>query len=251
MIIPKKAKKIKFRGKKKGMNMAILKSEIRNKYSQIPNSVIRAKDVTDAEYRLLIYLYSLPDGWKINQGYLGTELNCSRININKKIRRLKELKYLEIIKTNKNKETDYIYLLKEKDVSLDDVSVSDVSVSDVSVGDTHINTNIINTDNINTNNSISEKKDQKKIYGEYKRIKLTDKEYQKLCEDYGEEQLKEQIKLLDEYVESNNNKNKYTNFNLVLRKSFRENWFKKIQSKKDKTREFLDKEMERIRSKSE
>lgn len=71
------------------------------------------------------------------------------------------------------------------------------------------------------------KKEVKKSYGEFKRIKLTDKEYEKLCNDYGKEKLDEQIKLLDEYVESNNNKNKYTNFNLVLRKSFRENWFKK------------------------
>lgn len=71
------------------------------------------------------------------------------------------------------------------------------------------------------------KKETKNSYGEYKRVKLTDKEYQKLCEDYGKEKLDEQIKLLDEYVESNNNKNKYTNFNLVIRKSFRENWFKK------------------------
>lgn len=66
----------------------------------------------------------------------------------------------------------------------------------------------------------------KKTYGEYKRIKLTDKEYNKLIEDFGEENLKKQIKYLDEYIESNNNKNKYTNFNLVIRKSFRENWFK-------------------------
>ena len=46
-------------GNSRGIIMAILKSEIRNKYSQIPNSVIRAKDVTDGDYRLLIYLYSL------------------------------------------------------------------------------------------------------------------------------------------------------------------------------------------------
>ena len=139
--------------------MAILKSEIRNKYSQIPNSVIRAKDVTDGDYRLLIYLYSLPNGWKINQGYLGTELNCNRRNISSKIKRLKEAGYLEIIRANKEGDTDYIYVLKEKDVSSSDVSVdnvssSDVSVdnvssSDVSVNDVYINTNKINTEKIN------------------------------------------------------------------------------------------------------
>lgn len=63
-------------------------------------------------------------------------------------------------------------------------------------------------------------------YGEYQRIKLTDKEYSKLCDDFGKEFIDNQIKLLDEYVEGNNNKNRYSNFNLVLRKSIRENWFK-------------------------
>lgn len=133
--------------------MAILKSEIINKFTTIPNSVIRAKDISDGDYRLLIYLYSLPNGWKINQGYLGTELNCSRININKKIKRIKEAGYLEIIKSSSDKSTDYIYVLKEKDVSPRDVSVSDVSSRDVSVSDTHINTNKINTDI--TNNELN------------------------------------------------------------------------------------------------
>lgn len=71
------------------------------------------------------------------------------------------------------------------------------------------------------------KKQNKKSYGEYKRVKLTDKEYKKLCEDFGKDYIDNQIMLLDEYVEGNNNKNKYSNYNLVLRKSIRENWFNK------------------------
>lgn len=212
------------------INVAILRSEIRNKYSQIPNSVIKAKDISDGDYRLLIYLYSLPNGWKINQSYLGTELGCNRRNINSKIKRLKDTGYLEVIKEKEKSEVDYIYVLREKDESSSNVSVNNSeSVNDASVNDTYINTNIINTDNKdNINNIITpSKKETKKSYGEYQRVKLTDKEYQKLCEDYGKEKLDGQIKLLDEYVESNNNKNKYTNFNLVIRKSFRENWFKK------------------------
>ena len=62
-------------------------------------------------------------------------------------------------------------------------------------------------------------------YGEFGRILLTEKEYEKLICEFGKNKIDEQIKLLDEYVESNNNKNKYTNFNLVIRKSIRDNWF--------------------------
>lgn len=66
---------------------------------------------------------------------------------------------------------------------------------------------------------------RKNKYGKFQRIKLTEKEYESLVKEYGQNKTDIQIELLDEYVESNNNKNKYTNFNLVLRKSIRENWF--------------------------
>ena len=88
------------------------------------------------------------------------------------------------------------------------------------------NTNINNTMN---NNIIN--KEPKHSFGEYGRVKLTNSEYNKLVADYGEDKVNEQIELLDEYVESNNNKNKYSNFNLVLRKSIRENWFNKKEVK--------------------
>jgi predicted phage replisome organizer len=70
-------------------------------------------------------------------------------------------------------------------------------------------------------------KEKKIKYGDYNRVELTQTEYNKLCEDFGKDFIDNQITLLDEYVESNNNKNKYKNFNLVLRKSIRENWFNK------------------------
>ena len=77
--------------------------------------------------------------------------------------------------------------------------------------------------NININNTSN----NKYIYmGTYKRIKLTKEQYNKLIDDYGENYINQIITRLDEYVESNNNKNKYSNYNLVIRKAIRDNWFK-------------------------
>lgn len=93
-------------------------------------------------------------------------------------------------------------------------------------------TNTINNKYINTiNNKNTKKKILKEKYGTYGRVKLTTDEYFKLINEFGEAFIKKQIDLLDEYVESNNNKNKYSNFNLVLRKSIREAWFKKNDKK--------------------
>ncbi len=63
-------------------------------------------------------------------------------------------------------------------------------------------------------------------YGLYKRVILSNKQYEKLVKDFTKEVIDNQIALLDEYVQSNDNKFKYKDFNLVLRKSIRENWFK-------------------------
>lgn len=79
-------------------------------------------------------------------------------------------------------------------------------------------------------------------FGEYKRVKLKQKEYNKLIEEYGKEYVDFIIDRLDEYVESNNNKNKYKNFNLVIRKAIRENWFKK---NKELNPEWFNKKVEK------
>lgn len=73
----------------------------------------------------------------------------------------------------------------------------------------------------------SDSKERKCKYGKFGRVKLTYDEYSRLVDEFGEDFIKKQIDLLDEYVESNNNKNKYTNFNLVLRRAIREKWFER------------------------
>lgn len=94
----------------------------------------------------------------------------------------------------------------------------------------------INDKKENISNDIKEK-EQKHSYGEFNRIKLTDTEYQRLCKDYTKEVVDKKIAELDEYVEQNNNKNKYTNFNLVIRKAIRENWFDRYKPEPKPTEE--------------
>ena len=87
-------------------------------------------------------------------------------------------------------------------------------------------------------------------FGTYGRIHLTDKQYQKLIEDFSKEVVDMKINQLDEYVEMNNNKNKYKNFNLVLRKAIRENWFENNNTKQQKTnREIKEQKIKEIEEK--
>lgn len=88
--------------------------------------------------------------------------------------------------------------------------------------------------NSNSNSiSISNNKEYKHKYGEYGWIKLTDAQYNKLCEEYTKDYIDFAIQKIDEYIQSNGNKNKYKDWNLVLRKAIRDNW--SCLNDKDKT----------------
>lgn len=63
-------------------------------------------------------------------------------------------------------------------------------------------------------------------FGTYGWVRLTDKQYETLCKDFNKDLIDRVITKLDEYMQSNGNKNKYKDCNLVIRKAIRENWFK-------------------------
>lgn len=61
-------------------------------------------------------------------------------------------------------------------------------------------------------------------HGQYGWVKLTDEEYERLKIDLGEEELKRCITYIDESAQSNGNKNKWKDWNLVIRKCSRNRW---------------------------
>lgn len=65
----------------------------------------------------------------------------------------------------------------------------------------------------------------KKAYGEYKRVLLTDKQFDKLCEDFTKDVVLKVIPYVDEYLELNNNKNHYTNYYILMKRAIREDWY--------------------------
>lgn len=78
---------------------------------------------------------------------------------------------------------------------------------------------------------------KKKAYGEYSRVLLTDKQYKNLCDDFTKVVVDQVIPYLDEYIESNNNKNHYTNFYIVMKRAIREDWYNLRLQQKEAKRE--------------
>jgi len=114
---------------------------------------------------------------------------------------------------------------------------------------------ISNSNNIDSNINLNNYNDKFNKYGEYGWVKLKESQYDKLKADYPNIDIDNQIKLLDEYVQSNGNKNKYKDFNLVIRRSIRDGWFTKANNtygKKTKSvPEWFDKHMEEAKKREE
>lgn len=66
-----------------------------------------------------------------------------------------------------------------------------------------------------SNEESKKEKEPKHRYGEYQHVTLTDTEYNRLCNDYGESAVKDGIKNVDEYVQKKGRT--YKDYNLVLR----------------------------------
>ena len=61
-------------------------------------------------------------------------------------------------------------------------------------------------------------------YGQYKWVKLTDDEYQRLLSDLGQVELDRCIAYVDESAQSTGNKNSWRDWNLVVRRCHRDKW---------------------------
>ena len=70
----------------------------------------------------------------------------------------------------------------------------------------------------------SSDKENKNRFGKYKRVFLTPEEYEKLNNDYSKDYIDLVIDRLDEYLECNNNKNNYSNFDVLIRRMIRDKW---------------------------
>ena len=69
-------------------------------------------------------------------------------------------------------------------------------------------------------------------HGQYGWVKLTDEEHTKLTADLGEQELARCIKYVDESAQGNGNKNKWKDWNVVIRKCSRDKWGIKDATKK-------------------
>lgn len=190
----------------------------------IPSDIWLDERLNALEKAILMEIDSLDvDGCYASNEYLADFCKCSERKITEAISKLIELGYISL-KSFDGRTRILISNLAKNSI---------LPRKNCEAASQKMKANNNNRDNIDENKeNIS--KDKKEKFGSYGRVKLSQTEYKKLVDDYGKKYIDDLIMKLDEYVESNNNKNKYTNFNLVIRKAIRENWFndKDVSGKK-------------------
>ncbi len=208
--------------------MAVFRKVKKTDFTVIDNNIFKNKKLSLKGKGMVCTMLSLPDNWNFSEEGLAELSKDSRVSVRSTLKELMELGYL-VRKRNrddKGKLRDTTYVIYEEPMyqkpTLDKPTLEKPMLENK-------HNKILN--NKELNNKELKKEIYKEKYGTYGRVKLTIDEYMRLVNEFGEDFIKQQIEYLDEYIESNNNKNKYTNFNLVLRKSIRENWFRSSNKK--------------------
>lgn len=161
--------------------MAIFRVNKNKDYTVMSNYHLKDKKMSFKAKGLLSMMLSLPDNWDYSIAGLSKISKENEKAIKTILDELKELGYLRIVKLMPNEtksgRIEYIYDIYEmstyekQEYQKQGVELQEVEKQGVEkVG--QLNTNIQNTKKLNTNN--------KREYGEFKNVLLTDDEYKKL-----------------------------------------------------------------------
>lgn len=77
-------------------------------------------------------------------------------------------------------------------------------------------------------------------FGQYGWVKLTEEEHSRLINEYGLSEVQRAIAYIDESAQSTGNKNKWKDWNLVVRKCIRDGWGKRQQQQQSTGGSFKD-----------
>ena len=224
--------------------MSVIRINKTSNYTVISNYHFKEKEMSLKAKGLLSLMLSLPCDWNYTIDGLVSLCKENETAIISTLKELKEFGYLKVDKLMPNQtksgKIEYVYNIFEQPClqdlekqDLENLGLENLCLENQGLenqGQLNTNNKINYNCNLYTNNkkesiTSNTKEKEKHRYGEYGRILLTDKQYENLIKEYGKEKVDIQIQKLDEYIQSNDNKNKYKDFNLVLRKSIRENWF--------------------------
>lgn len=182
--------------------MATIRVNKTKNYTVMANYHLQDKNLSLKAKGVMSLMLSLPEGWDYSKEGLATLSKDGKDSVMTALQELEQYGYLVRTRhTNEKGQFDgYIYDIYEKPATEKPSSENPTTEKP-----TQLNINKLNTNKIN-----------KHKYGEYNHVLLTNDEFERLTKDYGNQETREAIKYLDEYIEMKGAK--YKNHNLALRK---------------------------------
>lgn len=89
----------------------IIKNKLKDNFTIIPNEIISDKNLSNNAFRLLVYLWSKPSDWEVNQKNIAKDFDVHINSVSKWIKELKEIGYINILKRNIGQSFEYVYEL--------------------------------------------------------------------------------------------------------------------------------------------
>lgn len=233
--------------------MSIIRVQQHKNYTVMSNTHLRDKNLSLKAKGLMSQMLSLPPDWDFTVSGLVSINKEAETAITGALKELKEFGYLVVQKRYPGDTTsgriEYEYVLYEEPqgastgsqpLEFQGPETQDTEIQDLenlpleNVGQlntdykllTNKETEEINTENreyMRTTPAIHEKR---KKYGDSGWVLLTDEEYRRLLNDLGEAELKRCIAYIDESAQITGNKNKWKDWNRVIRRCSREGWGK-------------------------
>ena len=209
--------------------MSVFRIEKTNNYTVMSNYHLREREMSLKAKGLLSLMLSLPNDWDYTIEGLVTICKENETAVKSTLKELKDFGYLKILKVQNQKgQFEYEYNIYEQPQSkkpeVENLGVENPSVENQG----QLNTNKQNTKKINTNNI--KEKINKKNYGDFGNVLLTDDEYIKLQQLFPNDYIK-RIQILDDYIQSKGKK--YKDFVATLKNWARRDGYKFPEEQKE------------------
>lgn len=218
--------------------MATIRVNKTKNYTVMANYHLQDKNLTLKAKGLQSLMLSLPEQWDYSTEGLATLSKDGKDSVMTALQELEKYGYLVRTRklNDKNQFDGYIYDIYEYPQRGNPYLENPNTEKPTTEIPTQLNTNKVNTKEL-----------IKHKYGEYAHVLLTNEQFDKLAKEYGNQETREAIKYLDEYIEMKGAK--YKNHYLVLRK-----WvFEALKEKRQKnynsgmiTHEYTKEELESL-----
>lgn len=169
--------------------MSLLRNKLKSNFSQIPNALITDSELSGTAFRIVVYLFSKPDKWEVNNTDIQKRFNIKRRETMSKY--WKEIVMSGWVTRERKTDSESGKMVAGFDYTLHSIPCTEKA--DTQKADTHatvygsdrvrINRTLSNTDSFSNTNNKKQQKETPTAIGDSKKFKQENYTHKNLCPD--------------------------------------------------------------------